>query len=67
MKIFTFNEIPTLKREDKEVIEFLTGGGRDNSELLPLQLTVAEKNDLKVFLEEGLTGAHTPFIYPKIP
>lgn len=23
MKIFTFNEIPTLKREDKEVIEFL--------------------------------------------
>ena len=23
LKIFTFNEIPTLKREDKEVIEFL--------------------------------------------
>lgn len=23
LKVFTFNEIPTLKREDKEVIEFL--------------------------------------------
>ncbi len=55
---------PTLD----EVIEFLNaGGGRDNSELLPLQLTATEKSDLKVFLEEGLTGPRTPFIYPKIP
>ncbi len=51
-----------------EVIEFFNaGGGQGNSVLTPLNLSAAEKNALKVFLEEGLTGVATPFIYPKIP
>lgn len=51
-----------------EVIEFFNdGGGKGNSELTALQLTAEEKNQLKVFLEEGLTGVPVPFIYPKIP
>lgn len=55
---------PTLD----EVIEFFnTGGGRDNSVLKPLHLTTTEKAQLKVFLEEGLTGTPITFKYPKIP
>jgi cytochrome c peroxidase len=51
-----------------EVIEFFdAGGGKGNTRLKPLQLTAAEKNQLEVFLEEGLTGEPVTFIYPKIP
>jgi hypothetical protein len=35
--------------------------------LKPLQLTDVEKNHLRVFLEEGLTGAPITITYPKIP
>jgi cytochrome c peroxidase len=51
-----------------EVIEFFNGGGgKGNTVLKPLQLTPAEKDQLRVFLEEGLTGAPIAFTYPKIP
>jgi cytochrome c peroxidase len=51
-----------------EVIEFLdAGGGKGDSELKPLHLSVAEKDALRVFLEEALTGVPMPFTYPKIP
>ncbi|MFH0780465.1 MAG: cytochrome c peroxidase [Pseudomonadota bacterium] len=51
-----------------EVIEFFNaGGGENNTVLKPLQLTAAEKKQLQVFLEEGLTGAKDTFTYPKIP
>ncbi len=51
-----------------EVIEFFdAGGGTGNTVLKPLQLTVAEKGQLKAFLEEGLTGEKATFTYPKIP
>ncbi|MBU1564296.1 MAG: cytochrome-c peroxidase [Proteobacteria bacterium] len=51
-----------------EVIEFFNaGGGKSNTALKPLQLTAAEKKQLEIFLEEGLTGATTTFSYPKIP
>jgi cytochrome c peroxidase len=51
-----------------EVIDFLdTGGGKGNSALTPLGLTAIEKEQLKIFLEEGLTGAKPAFAYPKIP
>jgi cytochrome c peroxidase len=51
-----------------EVIEFFNaGGGKGNTLLKPLQLTPAEKEQLKVFLEQGLSGPPTTFTYPKIP
>jgi cytochrome c peroxidase len=51
-----------------EVIEFFNvGGGKGNTVLMPLQLTPEEKGQLRVFLEEGLTGAKATFTYPKIP
>jgi cytochrome c peroxidase len=51
-----------------EVIEFFnTGGGQGNTFLKPLQLTSTEKEQLKVFLEEALTGAPLLLTYPKIP
>jgi cytochrome c peroxidase len=51
-----------------EVIEFFNkGGGNGNTLLNPLQLTPAEKRQLRIFLEEGLSGVPTTFIYPKIP
>ncbi len=51
-----------------EVIEFFNaGGGKDNTVLKPLQLTPLEKEQLRVFLEEGLTGAPIVLTYPKIP
>jgi cytochrome c peroxidase len=51
-----------------EVIEFFNGGGgKGNTVLKSLQLTPAEKDQLRVFLEEGLTGAPIAFTYPKIP
>ncbi|MBE0584720.1 MAG: cytochrome-c peroxidase, partial [Desulfofustis sp.] len=51
-----------------EVIDFLAaGGGAGNTVLKPLPLSPAEKQQLKVFLEEGLTGEISPLHYPKIP
>jgi len=50
-----------------EVIEFIDGGGgNDMSELEPLQLTTVEKEQLRAFLEEGLSGVQQKFIYPKL-
>jgi len=51
-----------------EVIEFFhAGGGKGNSALNSLQLTSLEKEELRIFLEEGLTGTPIAFIPPKIP
>ncbi|MHB8789941.1 MAG: cytochrome-c peroxidase [Desulfobulbaceae bacterium] len=51
-----------------EVIEFFnTGCGQGNSVLKPLELAPAEKEQLKVFLEEALTGTPLPMTYPKVP
>jgi cytochrome c peroxidase len=51
-----------------EVIEFFNnGGGKGNTLLPPLHLTGAEKEQLKAFLEEGLSGSPISFTYPKIP
>jgi cytochrome c peroxidase len=51
-----------------EVIEFFNiGGGKDNTVLKPLQLTPTEKEQLKVFLEEGFSGAQITLTYPKVP
>ena len=51
-----------------EVIEFFNaGGGKGNTVLQPLQLTPTEKDQLRVFLEEGLTGAPLTLTYPKVP
>jgi cytochrome c peroxidase len=51
-----------------EVIEFFNGGcGEGNTVLKPLHLTTEEKEQLKVFLVEGLAGAPATFTYPKIP
>jgi cytochrome c peroxidase len=55
---------PTLE----EVIDFFNlGGGKGNTVLSPLQLSAAEKDHLRIFLEEALSGVPTPFVYPKIP
>jgi cytochrome c peroxidase len=55
---------PTLA----EVIDFLdAGGGKGNNALTPLGLTAMEKEQLRIFLDEGLTGAKPAFAYPKIP
>ena len=51
-----------------EVIEFFNaGGGKTNKVLKPLGLTSEEKEQLKTFLEEGLTGTPIDLTYPKIP
>lgn len=51
-----------------EAIEFFNaGGGKDNPALKPLHLAAEEKTQLKIFLEEGLTGVPPAFTYPKIP
>jgi cytochrome c peroxidase len=51
-----------------EVIEFFNkGGGKGNTLLNPLKLTLAEKKQLQTFLEEGLSGVPATFIYPQIP
>src|SRR3990170_1938907 len=51
-----------------EAIEFFDqGGGKDNTALKPLDLSVEEKKQLKTFLVEALTGEQAPFAYPKVP
>jgi len=51
-----------------EVVAFLDqGGGVGNTVLKPLYLNAAEKNALKIFLLEALTGDDINITYPKIP
>lgn len=51
-----------------EVIEFFDqGGGKDNTVLKPLNLSVEEKKQLMTFLVEALTGEQAAFLYPKVP
>lgn len=51
-----------------EVIDFFNaGGGKGNTALVSLQLTTTEKKQLRIFLEEALSGTPTTFTYPKIP
>ena len=50
------------------VIEFFDqGGGKGNKVLKPLGLTTEEKRQLKVFMEEALTGEELKISYPEIP
>lgn len=55
---------PTLD----DVIEFFDkGGGKGNTALKPLGLSAREKQYLKTFLVEALTGEPTVMEYPKLP
>lgn len=52
----------------QEVIDFFdAGGGKGNTELKPLGLSKQEKDDLKTFLVEGLTGEDIKIQAPRIP
>ena len=51
-----------------EVIEFFDqGGGKGNTALKPLKLSLKEKKQLKTFLAEALTGEEITIKYPKVP
>ena len=51
-----------------EVIEFFDkGGGKGNTVLKPLGLSAKEKQYLKTFLVEALTGEPVAIEYPKLP
>ena len=51
-----------------EIIEFFDqGGGKGNTALKPLKLSVKEKMQLKAFLAEALTGEEIAIRYPKVP
>ena len=51
-----------------EVIEFFDqGGGKGNTALKPLKLKPGEKQALKTFLVEALSGEVQQFVYPKVP
>lgn len=51
-----------------EVLEFFDqGGGKGTTALKPLNLSAREKQQLKHFLIEALTGEAVVFQYPKIP
>jgi cytochrome c peroxidase len=51
-----------------EVIEFFDqGGGKDNTVLAPLGLTAEDKENLRIFLTEALTGDDIKITFPKIP
>lgn len=51
-----------------EVINFFDrGGGDGNTVLVPLGLSVEEKEALKSFLVEGLRGKEISFTFPKVP
>jgi cytochrome c peroxidase len=55
---------PTLD----DVIEFFDrGGGKGNTALKPLGLSAKEKQYLKTFLVEALTGEPIVMEYPKLP
>ena len=50
------------------VIDFFDqGGGPDNTVLKPLGLSIAEKQALKIFMVEGLSGDDIIMSTPKIP
>jgi len=52
----------------EEVIAFIArGGGDGNTALKPLELTDSEKQALRTFLVEGLTGPEITVQYPVIP
>lgn len=52
----------------EQVIEFFDqGGGKGNTALKPLSLSIEERKALKAFLVEGLAGEESPFRYPKLP
>jgi len=52
----------------EEVIEFFNkGGGPGNKVLKPLDLSNEEKEYLRVFLEEALTGEEIVIKYPEVP
>ena len=52
----------------EEVIAFVDrGGGEGNTALKPLGLTAEEKQALRAFLVEGLTGPEIVIAYPLIP
>lgn len=52
----------------EQVIDFFDqGGGQGNTALKPLKLTAKEKQQLKVFLVEALSGEQAPFKYPRLP
>jgi cytochrome c peroxidase len=52
----------------EEVIAFIArGGGEGNTALKPLELTEDEKQALRTFLVEGLTGPEIVVQYPQIP
>ena len=51
-----------------EVIAFFDqGGGKGNPALKPLKLSVKEKEQLKAFLADALTGEEPVIQYPKLP
>jgi cytochrome c peroxidase len=51
-----------------DVIDFFDrGGGKGNAVLKPLGLSTTEKNYLKTFLTEALSGEESAFAYPKVP
>lgn len=56
--------LPSL---DAVVDFFDRGGGKGNAVLKQLGLTAREKQQLKTFLVEALSGEETPFEYPKVP
>src|SRR5512139_1310973 len=52
----------------EQVIDFFDqGGGSGNTVLQPLKLSVKEKQQLKSFLVEALSGEQPPFKYPRLP
>jgi len=51
-----------------EVIDFFDqGGGPGNTVLKPLSLTSSEKQALKIFLTEALSGEDIQIIFPRVP
>ncbi len=51
-----------------EVIDFFNaGGGKGNKYLAPLGLSAEEKQALKAFLVQGLTGEELKIVYPEVP
>ena len=52
---------------DQVIDFFAAGGGENNRVLQPVPLDAQERQQLRSFLEEGLTGAEIVIDYPKIP
>ncbi len=56
-----------LKTLDEVIDFFDRGGGKGNKVLKPLGLSIREKEDLKAFLAEALTGKEIAVKYPELP